>query len=121
MAGVRTAKIRSGALLEVLVAISILVTVFATGTMIYLRVSSSTYTGEMIRADLLLYEVMEETVKSKAFFDVEEERGPLIVRKTVAQYEGNPRLLVIRLVAVNKQQKVLSEKKQLVLLNETQD
>jgi len=121
MAGVVRHKLRAAALLEVLISISILMTVLSIGTIIYLKVSASSYTGEMIRAGLLLERAFEETVKSKAYFDEEEERDNITISRTVEKYQGSDNLIYIRLKASNKEQRVLSEKKQLIIADEVRN
>jgi Tfp pilus assembly protein PilV len=121
MAGIKIKTIKAASLLEVLVAIFILVTVFVIGTLVFIQVSSSSYNGQRLKAALLADKEMKETRESKSFFDEEINQGNLIVKKSVTQYQKKNNLLTIWIQIFDKGQKKLYERKEIVLIDETEN
>jgi hypothetical protein len=117
MVGVGIFKLKASALLEVLVAITILMTVVVMGTIIFVNVTKSSFTGEKIKAEILLTKEIYDTQKNKTFFDDEIKVGVITIKKEVEFYKGDKKLPVIYLKAVNGEERILAEKKQILLVD----
>jgi hypothetical protein len=117
MAGVIFEKVRGSALLEVLVAITILMTVVVVGSIIFVNVTGSSFTGQKIKAGLIIDKYSLETQKNKAFFDEDIKEENIVIKKKVEKYNGSDNLLIISIQALDEGQKVLAEKREIVVVN----
>jgi len=115
MAELKIKRLESAALLEVLVAITVIVLVFTAATIIFLNVTSSSYTGEKLRAGKALDWMLVETKRKKSFFDEDLKVGELRVEKIVMKYQDANNLLLVELKAFNSNEKLLGERKEVVL------
>lgn len=115
MAALKIKRLESAALLEVLVAITVIVLVFTAATIIFLNVTSSSYTGEKLRAGKALDWVLAETKRKKSFFDEDVKVGELRVEKIVVKYRNVDDLLLVELKAFNSNEKLLGERREILL------
>lgn len=116
MARIKITKLKAATLMEVLAAITIIMTVISISTVVFVNVTGSSYTAEKLRSILLINEVSLETQKSKAFFDEDFTKEGLLVSKKADKYNGSSELLLIHFAVYNESKKLLSERKEIVLV-----
>jgi hypothetical protein len=116
MPGIKIQTLKGGTLLEVLVSITIIMTVISISTMVFLNVTGSSYTGEKLNSSLILNEVSIETQNQKTFFDEEISIDNIIIKKKVDEYDGQNNLIMLQLSAYNQNEKLLSERKEILLI-----
>jgi hypothetical protein len=118
MAGIILRKLKGATLMEVLVAIAIIMSVFTISTIVFLNVTGSSYTGDKLKASLLLNEISMETNKSKTFLDEEISKDDIVIKKTFDKYNNHPNLMILTITAFNSSQKLLSERKEIILIED---
>lgn len=102
--------------MEVLVAIAIIMTVITIGTIVFLNVTGSSFTGEKLNASLLMNEISISTRKEKTFFDDEITGDGITVSKKIDKYNGQSNLIFLHLAAFNQSGKLLGERKEILLV-----
>ena len=116
MPGVKIRKLNGATLMEVLVAITIIMTVISISVVVFVNVTGSSFTGEKVKSILFLNEVSLETQKNKSFFDEELTKGNILIVKKVEKYNGNKDLYLMHLSAYNGSKKLLHERKEILVI-----
>jgi hypothetical protein len=101
MAPVMVTKIKGATLIEVIVAMVIVMTVFGISMMIYLHVLNSSMSERQVRIGLLLKRVGEDTISSKRFFDETFDEEGFSIRKSIAKYDNRDNLIHLHLEIVD--------------------
>ena len=98
----------------------IIMLVFGISVMIYVNITSGSFSLSTIKADLLLQQLAMQTEEKKSYFDETIEYEVLTVEKQVQKYEDMEDVLLLTLVALDKKQDTLAHKKQLLLVKENE-
>jgi|SRR6185312_6322219 len=109
-------RIPSSSILEAIIAMVIIMLVFGISAMIYVNITSSGFSLQKVKADLLLKQLAIETEERKSYFDETISYEVLIIEKQVQKYEDVDDVLLLSLVAINQQQDTLAKCKQLLLV-----
>ncbi|MBO9702110.1 MAG: hypothetical protein J7604_18015 [Sporocytophaga sp.] len=118
MAELTRLKIKASSLIEVVVAMVVMVITFGVGMMIYHNILRSGINLQNVKAEMLLSRIAEETVRSKSYFDEDIKEGELIVRKKVGKYQNSTSLLQLEIQVYSKEEKLLAEGNNLILVDE---
>lgn len=97
MAAVMVGKVKSATLIEVIVAMIIIMTIFALSMMIYVRVLNSSISERQVRIGLILKKVAENTASSKRFFDETFDEDGFNIRKNITKYDNRENLIHLHL------------------------
>ena len=97
MALLRSVKLRSATLLEVIVSLVIVMIVFGIAMMIYINVLNSTPTERELNYFLLMKEVSSETISSKRYFNEDINKNGIHIMKSVSKYHGLKDLMHLHL------------------------
>lgn len=108
--------LKGSSLVEVLVAMIIIMSSLAAGVILYGKIHKSSLIRMKITANLHVEKIMTETRASKEFVDKEFTIDNIIIQREFIPYEEYENLQVMQVKAINKEGKVLLEKKEIVLL-----
>lgn len=109
-------KAKSSSLLETIVAMVIIMVVFSISIMIYVNITSSTFSLQKIKTDLLLQRLSVTTLEKKTYFDETIEYEIITIDKQIQKYNDIDDILLMTLTAYNKQQDTIAQRKQLLLV-----
>ena len=107
-------KIQAFTILESMVAIVIVMIVFALSSVVIINISSSGITKEKQHAYTLVQQLRAETLHQNRFIDETIELDNLRLEKTLLEYHVSNELKVLQIIAF-KNDKKLFESKELVL------
>lgn len=110
-------KIKGFTIFESMVAIIIIMVVFGMSSVVIINVSSSGITKEKQNAFTLVNLLRNETLKQSRFIDETVDVNGLRLEKTILDYQKNATLKILLIKAI-KEEKVLFETKELVLINQ---
>lgn len=116
MAKIRSYRLPASSLLEVMVALVVIFTVFGLATSLYVKITMSSYHLAQAKAMAELGKIAADTKLNQTFIDETFPLGSFTVQKTVKEYAAQPNLLEIRFEAKDVNNKVLGEKKQIVTI-----
>ena len=112
-------KLKAATLIEAIVSM-VIVTIetiaFGIGMMIYLNILRTTDYQRKLEARLLLNEIAIQTRKDKSFIDEVIENPKMRIRKSIIPYKNSENLGLLYLVAFDKQDKQLAERKELIFI-----
>lgn len=108
--------IKAFTILESMVAMVIVMTVFSLSSMVIINVSSSGVTQQKRNAHQLIRALRNETLKEKRFLDEQFEVNDLLIQKTILDYPESEELKVLSIEAFNGK-KSLYKSEELVLIN----
>lgn len=111
-------QLKASSLLETIVAMVILLTVFSISIMVIQNVLRSASMGDKTNSYFVLEEELQETIKNKTYFNEQIEKDQFKVSKEVFDSVLSDSLLVIELKAVNKKGAVLTSIRETVLKDE---
>lgn len=111
MAGIRNYRITSATILETLVAMVILLTLFGIATTIFVQVTGSTYSVNKMAARYALDRYIAQTAELKTYFNEEFEEVGIHINKQVEVYnKGDNMVKIIFSVYDNVQHKKIDER-----------
>jgi len=93
----------------------IIMVVFGISIMIYVNITSSTFSIQNIKVDLLLKQLAVTTLEKKSYFDETIQYEIITIDKQVQQYDDTDDILLMTLTAYDKQQDTIAQRKQLLL------
>lgn len=102
-------------LVEAIVSMIIIMACFALSTMTYLNIVKTDNRVNRCQAFLFIEQYAQETIKAKSFVEQDSEFEGLTVRKRMEPYQGDDRLMVLRIEVADKNGKTLSTFKQIVI------
>lgn len=111
-------QIRASTILEVVVSMVIIVIVFGVAMMIYTNVTRISLSGQKIRAQAVLSQIMKGMEDTELSLDQESVTDGFIVKRSVKHYAENNKLLEVDLKAYDENHLFLAELHQLILQNE---
>ncbi|MNT07779.1 hypothetical protein D3C72_1424960 [compost metagenome] len=120
MAALINKRIRAGSLVEVVVALVIIMTVFALSLMIYIKIMGASFSGRKLWANSKLKEVANQVKKEHRFKDDTINEDELIIDITVKPYPQSSDLILLELEAKDLNGIRLNEYKEIVLKDENQ-
>jgi len=100
-------KLVASTLIEVIIAMSILMTVFGIAMLIFLNLESYNGNRERIRAQVLMQSILQKNIASHEYEDSESEWGHLHIEQTVTVQNDSGTLLLIEQEARNKKNGLL--------------
>jgi len=113
-------RVKASTILEVVVSMVIIIAVFGIAMMIYANVIRTSLSGQKIKAQAVLSQVM----KNMGSAELSSNQGSVIedftVERSVKPYSGNSKLLEIDLKAYDKNHLPLAELHQLIIPNNDQ-
>ena len=107
-------KLKATTLAESLIAMVIIMLVFGIAVTIFANVSDSTMMHEKIRAEIILQDILLKTKAAKNFIDGETEINGIKIMKKVVPYSGAQGLSMITLTALNRNNKQIVKKSELI-------
>lgn len=108
-------RLKASSLLEVMVSLVIIFTVFGLATGLYTNVMRSSYTLPESMAQSELAKLAAETKKKHTYLDENITIGIFQIEKTVKPYPNVPFALEMHLVARKPENKVVAERKEILL------
>ena len=110
-------KLKGTTIVEVLVAMSIILVCSSLATLIYLNILKSQNSSEKLRAFLELKRSREITIKESRYINEEWQEGEFIIKKECKPYQGNSKLIQLRIVVLNETKKELINQSSLIPAN----
>jgi len=111
-------QIKASSLLETIVAMVILLTVFSISIVVIQNVLRTASMGDRTNSYFILEEELYKTIQSKKYFNEEIEKDQFKVSKQVFDSELSDSLLVIDLKAIDKKGVVLTSIRETILKDE---
>lgn len=115
MAVLRKARLRAGTLLETMIALVIIVTIFGIATMVLVRVTAGSASVRKLRAERILERYAEDTRRQGLFTDEERSLDSFIIRREVKGTDISKNLWQIHYIIYDQGRIPLAEWQQLVL------
>jgi len=114
------AKIKASTVLEVIVSMVIIITVFGIAMMIYANVSGMSLSEQKINAQAILAQIIKNTPPIELSGDQESIIGGFTVERSVRPYAENQKLLQVDLKAYDENHRLLAELHQLISADDSQ-
>jgi competence protein ComGF len=112
-----THKIKSSTLIEALVAMVIIILVYAIGLTIFINVNKSNNNRLKIEAFLVLEDIVTNTKKEAKYIDEIYDLENLKIEKKITKYENNNSLNILQIKVLSKDNKLLAEHREIVKIN----
>jgi Tfp pilus assembly protein PilV len=109
-------KIKASSILEVVVALVLAMIVFGISMMLFANVVRSGVSLQQLHGTLLLNDLYIRTRENKSFYDEEIKEGDNIIHKKVSKFKNMPQLVLLELEIVNPEDKKLSSRKDIILI-----
>ncbi|HTK19619.1 MAG TPA: hypothetical protein VL442_08910 [Mucilaginibacter sp.] len=113
-------RVRASSVLEVIVSMMIIILVFGIAMMIYTNVSRQSLSGQKLKAQAILAQIMKEMGKAEQSANQESIIGGFTVERSLKPYAKNGRLLQIDLIAFDQNNQLLAELHQLIIKDDDQ-
>jgi hypothetical protein len=113
-------RVRASSVLEVIVSMMIIILVFGIAMMIYTNVSMQSLSGQKLKAQAILAQIMKELDKAEQSANQESIIGGFTVERSLRPYAKNSRLLQLDLKAFDQNNKLLAELHQLIIKDDDQ-
>ena len=113
-------RVKASTILEVVVSMVIIIAVFGIAMMIYANVIRTSLSGQKIKAQAVLSQVMKNMGSAELGSNQESVIDDFTVERSVKPYSGNSELLEIDLKAYDKSHIPLAELHQLIIPNNDQ-
>lgn len=110
MVAIMSIKIKSATLVETIVALVLILALFAIVTTVILQTTKSAYSEEELYARQAIQEYVLNTDSAKAFFNEAIQKGALIIKREVITTERYPGAVVLHFVANNSAEKKIASK-----------
>lgn len=107
-------QLKASTLMESLIAMVIIVTCLAIGTMIYANVLASDKQRLQLKAMLILNSEALQTKSEKSFLDSEKQLDEWNIKKTVEHYEQTENLYRLTLSITDKEGKTIATRNELI-------
>lgn len=123
MAGIKLGletRVKASTVLEVIVSMVIIIGVFGIAMMIYTNVTRASLSGQKLKAEAVLSEVMKNMDKAELSSDQQSVIDGLSVERSVKSYSENNELLQVDLKAYDHNHQLLAELHQLVIKSDEQ-
>jgi len=111
-------KVKASTVIEVVVSIVTIITVFGIAMMIYANVTRMSLSGQKIKAQAVLSQVMKNIHEADLGSSQQSLIGDLTIEKSVKPYAENNKLLEVNLKAYDKNHTLIVELHQLIIPNE---
>ena len=111
-------KVKASTVIEVVVSIVTIITVFGIAMMIYANVTRMSLSGQKIKAQAVLSQVMKNIHEAGLGSSQQSLIGDLTIEKSVKPYAENNKLLEVNLKAYDKNHTLIVELHQLIIPNE---
>jgi len=108
-------KLKASSVLEGLAANALLAIVSVIFSMIYVNVQNSYQMPNKLKASTELERIWTETKKEKKFIDEIIEEKNLVIKKSIEKYRDIDNIRLLKVVITNKKNKVLAERKELII------
>ena len=109
-------KLPASSLLEVMVALVVMFTVFGISMGLYVNVVGSSQSLQKTKAMAELENIASDTRKKQEFIDAGIQRDGFKIEKTVKPYPGIPDALILHLKAINLDNKEIAELREIVIM-----
>jgi Tfp pilus assembly protein PilV len=110
-------RLKGSTLLEALIAMVLLLICIIVSAGVINNIVQSADSADKLRAELLLSKWMSDTRYNSQFVDEETTSADLKLTKKVTRLTGYDDMVYIRLVATNKEARVVGEKKMLIKIS----
>jgi Tfp pilus assembly protein PilV len=107
-------KVRAASLIEVVVAMVLMMTIFGVSMVIYVNISGAGFSEQSWKSTLLINEVATRTLKEKSFFDEVVEKDNITIYKKITPYRQMAQVVLLEIEAINQENRKLAHRKQLV-------
>ena len=112
--------LKATSLIETVVALVMIMSVFSIGMMVYFNVIKSSYSLQQLKASLMLNELSKVTKEKKSFFDEQDSTETLVIYKRISKYENMENLVLLELEVLSKDSTKLASRRELVELDENE-
>lgn len=110
--------LKASSLIETLIAMVILVSVFVSGLVVYHKVMSTSVSLQKIKAQHLVQKALDETVEEKSIFDSETLFEDLKIVKIVTTSAWGASLYHVRICVLNAQNDTLHSSQKIVYVED---
>jgi hypothetical protein len=107
--------VRASTIMEVLIAVVLMVTVFGIAMMIFTNVTSNSLSVKKLRAEAILQETLINAEKSANSVSQSFSTDDFNIEQQIKPYNGNPGLTDIHLVAFDHNQQKIAEIEKVIL------
>jgi Tfp pilus assembly protein PilV len=115
MAGLIKHKIHGSTLIETLIAIVIILTCFSIAMMFFIKLNQSSFTEQHLKAEQLVKEQLYTSLENNNYIDDQFSVEELTVSQTISTYQNYPNILILKVEAINRNNKTLAVRKQLII------
>jgi len=111
--------IKSATIIEVILALVIIMLTMGIALMIYLNITNSQFTIQQLNAHLLINDISINTTKNihGTLEDEVIEKDQSTMYKSIIPYKDIPNLYLLHLEVMDKHNKKLAERKELIIIN----
>jgi hypothetical protein len=111
-------RLPASSILETVIALVIIMTIFGIATVLFVRVTASSGSVKMLIADQLLKEYAERTERRQQFFDSEDRIDGYELRRKVVRSDAWPRLCTIHYYIYDRNTQLLQEWQQIAIIHD---
>jgi len=115
-----TRRARASTVLEVVISMVIIIVVFGIAMMIYSNVTHMSLSGQKIRAEAVLAEVMRGMQGAEPVANTENVIAGFTIERSVKTYAENDKILQVELKAYDENHHILAELNELILADHDQ-
>ncbi len=109
-------RIEASSLVETVVAMIIILSVFGISMMVYMNVVKTGINLSNLNASLQLNELAEKTKKEKLYVDQTIESKGFSIQKKITKYNHDENLLLLEITAKDNGDKILASRKEIILI-----
>ena len=113
-------RARASTVLEVVISMVIIIVVFGIAMMIYSNVTHMSLSGQKIRAEAVLAEVMRGMQGAEPVANTENVIAGFTIERSVKTYAENDKILQVELKAYDENHHILAELNELILADHDQ-
>jgi len=107
MGRLKIKRVQSATLVETIVALVIILLLTGITVTIFVQITSTGYSSQKLKADLLLSYYSTETKDKKAFFDEEYRDGGFIIKKEITEGDYAKNIIWVKLSVYNQNSQLI--------------
>jgi hypothetical protein len=114
MGKIANKRLSAATLVEAMVAMVIILVIFGITTTVLVQTSLRSFSVKRIKAAQLVNTLFAKTISERSFFNEEVTLDGWIIRKDVQQYNGNNRVLEIKIIVLDDDSNELENEQRLI-------
>lgn len=115
MARLKTHKVKGSTLIETLIAVVIILTCFSIAMMFFMKLNQSSFTKQHLKAEQLVKQQLYNSLKTENYIDDNFTEEDFTISQTIEPYKNYPNLFILKVEALNKNNKTLASRKQVII------